>query len=154
MKYTAQVYEFLNIPQEPAHDSYGPNADMEIPEPGIDQGNNEDMEDNVIVENRERDQAFMTSAWWRSLSDTIVQNGFDQNGDPIEDDVVGLLNDTRWWRIWKDLYDMVRTKLHFKIPKAVREKQQGSNLQRIERLAHFLATKYGHDGAYILNDEA
>jgi hypothetical protein len=105
--------------------------------------------DEVVVEERIRLVGFMTNAWWRSLSQTIIENGLDQNSTLIEDEVLQLLNTNNWWRTYESIYEVVSQRLKISIPRSVRDKQPGSDLVRKERLANFLSTKYGHDGAYV-----
>jgi len=125
---------------------------MEIPEPmNIDQ---DEQEDESGLEESVRLEGFMNNAWWRSLSESIVENGVDQNGDLIKDDVLQVLNTDNWWGTYESIYAVVSKGLNFIIPRSVRHKQPGSALVRKERLADFLATKYGHDGAYVIEEEA
>ena len=64
-----------------------------------------------------------------------------------------MLYTKTWWGTYESIYEVVSRGLNFRIPKSVRDKQPGSTLVRKERLANFLATQYGHDGAYAMVEE-
>jgi hypothetical protein len=58
-----------------------------------------------------------------------------------------------WYRTKVDIVNMIRYGLMFEIPKWVRNKHsatfRGSELGEKARMVHYLATLYGHSGAWL-----